>query len=189
MAQRLITEKTGRPFDLARGPLVRVTLLRLGDEDYILLLVIHHIVSDGWSMTVLFREISALYVAFSTGSPSPLPELPIQYADFAQWQQQWLQGEVLEKQLSYWKRQLEGSPHTLELPTDHPRPAKWTYRVQANPWCCPRPFLKRSRSWASRRGHSVYDIAGSIQNSAVSLYRSGRHHCWHANRQPQPHGN
>jgi len=126
--QRLVTEEAQRPFDLSRGPLFRATLLRIGEEEYILFLTMHHIVSDGWSMEILFREISVLYEAFSTGNPPPLPELPIQYADFAVWQRQWLQGEVLEQQLSYWKKQLGDNPPTLELPTDYPRPAIQTYQ-------------------------------------------------------------
>ena len=126
-ALRLATEEAQRPFDLAQGPLLRATLLRLGEEEHIALLTMHHIASDGWSMGVLIREVAALYQAFSTGEPSPLPELPIQYADFAVWQRQWLQGEVLEAQLAYWKQQLADIP-VLELPTDRPRPAIQTSR-------------------------------------------------------------
>ncbi len=127
-ARRLATEEARRPFDLARGPLLRTTLLRLSEEDHILLLTMHHIISDGWSRGVLYRELSALYEAFSAGKPSPLPEPPIQYADFAVWQRQWLQGKTLEVQLSYWKKQLEGAPSVLEVPTDRPRPAVQTFR-------------------------------------------------------------
>jgi len=127
-AQRLVREEAQRPFDLAQGPLVRASLLRLGDEEYILLLAMHHIVSDGWSAGVLFREIAVLYEAFSTGKLSPLSELPIQYADYAVWQREWLQGEVLEKQLSYWRGQLTGAPPVLELPTDRSRPAAQSFR-------------------------------------------------------------
>jgi len=127
-ARRLATEEARRPFDLAQGPLLRTTLLRLGEEEHVLLLTMHHIVSDGWSMGILFRELSTLYEAFSAGKPSPLPELPIQYADFAVWQLQWLQGEVLEAQLAYWRKQLAGAPSMLELPTDRPRPTVQTYR-------------------------------------------------------------
>src|SRR5690349_17618949 len=105
-ALRLAIEDARRPFDLARGPLVRATLLRLEEQLHVLLLTMHHIVSDGWSMSVLVREIGALYEAFVAGRPSPLPEPSIQYADFAIWPRQWLQGEVLESQLAYWKRQL-----------------------------------------------------------------------------------
>ena len=92
------------------GPCFAHTLLRLGEDDHVLLLTMHHIVSDGWSMGVLYRELSVLYQAFAKAEPSPLADLPIQYADFAVWQREWLQGEVLESQLSYWKKQLDGSP-------------------------------------------------------------------------------
>jgi non-ribosomal peptide synthetase component F len=117
-----------RPLTLDRGPLLRVGLLRLDEQEHILLFTMHHIVSDAWSMGVLVREVAALYAAFSTGKPSPLPELRLQYADFASWQRQWLQGEVLESHVSYWKQQLDGAPKVLELPTDRPRPAVQTWR-------------------------------------------------------------
>ncbi|WP_250125636.1 condensation domain-containing protein [Chroococcidiopsis sp. CCMEE 29] len=126
--RRLATEEAQIPFDLEQGPLLRVTLLRLSQEEHIVLLTMHHIVSDGWSMGVLLRELAALYEAFSTGKSSSLPELPIQYADFAAWQQQWLQGEVLETKLAYWKQQLGGNLPVLQLPTDHPRAAVKTRR-------------------------------------------------------------
>ncbi len=120
--QRLVTEEQARPFDLANDPLVRVTLLQLAEAQSVLLFTMHHIVCDQWSFGVIIREIVALYEAFSMGKLSPLLELPIQYADFAVWQQQWLQGEVREAQLSYWKQQLSSPPNILELPTDRPRP-------------------------------------------------------------------
>ena len=126
-ARRLAGDEARRPFDLARGPLLRATLLRLGEEDHVLLLNLHRIVSDNGSMGVLYRELSVLYEAFSNAQPSPLPDLPIQYGDFAVWQREWLQGEVLEKQLSYWKKQLENVA-TLQLPTDRPRPAVQSFR-------------------------------------------------------------
>ena len=126
-AQRLANEEAERSFDLARGPLLRATLLRLASEDHVLLLTLHHIVSDEWSMGVLYRELTALYEAFGAGKPSPLAELPIQYVDFARWQSDWLQGEALDQQLSYWKKQLEGIP-TMQLPTDRPRPAAQSFR-------------------------------------------------------------
>ncbi len=127
-AHRLYTGAAQQPFDLAQGPLLRVTLLRLGEEEHVLLLTMHHIVSDGWSMGIFNRELSTLYEAFSAGKPSPLPDLSTQYADFAVWQRQWLQGEVLEKQLSYWKQQLGGGLPVLELPTDRPRPTTQTFQ-------------------------------------------------------------
>ena len=113
---RLITEETQRSFDLARGPLMRTTLFRLGTEEHILVLALHHIISDGWSRRILLRELAVLYEAFATQKPSPLTELPIQYADFAVWQRQWLQGAVLDTQLAYWQHQLAGAPAVLEVP-------------------------------------------------------------------------
>ncbi|MDZ7269872.1 MAG: amino acid adenylation domain-containing protein [candidate division KSB1 bacterium] len=127
-AQKLANAEAQQPFDLRRGPLLRTTLLRLAERDFILLVTMHHIVSDGWSMGVFIHELTTLYHAFTRGLPSPLPELPIQYADFAEWQRQWLTGEVLERQIAYWKKQLGGSLPVLELPTDRPRPAVQTYR-------------------------------------------------------------
>jgi amino acid adenylation domain-containing protein len=119
---RLLAEEVRRPFDLARGPLLRARLLRLTEKHHVLALTIHHIVSDGWSMGVLFRELAALYAAFADARPSPLPELPCQYADYAAWQRVQLRGESLERPVAYWKRRLHGAPALLELPTDFPRP-------------------------------------------------------------------
>ena len=126
--RRLIVEEARCPFDLARGPLVRASVLQLSSEEQVGLLTMHHIVTDGWSAGILIREIAALYQAYCAGIPSPLAELPIQYADFAHWQREWLQGAVLQRQLDYWKHQLEGAPPLLELPEDHPRPAVQTFR-------------------------------------------------------------
>ena len=112
-----------KPFDLSHGPLMRVTLLRIGKEDHILLFTLHHIVSDGWSMGVFYRELSVLYAAFANGRSPSLPELAIQYADYAAWQHHWLQSKQLLVQLDYWKQQLDDAPRVLDLPTDYPRPA------------------------------------------------------------------
>ena len=125
-ARQLIEEERLRPFDLSRGPLMRVRLLQLGPTDQVISYTLHHITSDGWSMGVLNRELGVLYEAFANGQPSPLPELPIQYADFAVWQREWLQGEALEKQLNYWKEQLVGVI-PLQLPTDYSRPVIQTF--------------------------------------------------------------
>jgi amino acid adenylation domain-containing protein len=126
-AERLALEEKRRPFDLERGPLFRSTLLRLAEQEHVLLVSMHHIVSDGWSMGVFWRELGALYEAFSRGEPSPLAELPIQYADYALWQRKWMREEMIDEQLGYWRRQLAELP-ALELPTDHPRPAVQTHR-------------------------------------------------------------
>jgi len=128
---KLALEEAHQPFDLTHGPLWRATLIRLGGESHVALFTMHHIIADGWSVGVLIRELGILYEAFSQGRPSPLPSLPIQYADFAVWQREWLRGEVLDQQLSYWKDQLAGVPALLALPTDRPRPAVQTYRGAA----------------------------------------------------------
>ncbi|MBI3326504.1 MAG: non-ribosomal peptide synthetase, partial [Nitrospinae bacterium] len=125
---RLITVEVRRPFALSRGPLLRGLLLRTGDEEHVLVLTIHHIVSDAWSTGVFFRELAAYYSAFHDGEVPSLPELPVQYSDFAAWQRQWLQGEALEQQLVYWKNHLAGAPARLELPTDRLRPVVQSHR-------------------------------------------------------------
>ncbi len=123
-AEQRVAEESARPFDLERGPLLRVALMRLAADDHVLLATLHHIASDGWSSGILTREVVELYAAFSAGRPSPLPELPIQYVDFASWQRQTLRGPVLEKELAYWRRQLGGAegPPVLAIPTDRPHP-------------------------------------------------------------------
>jgi hypothetical protein len=142
-ARRLAAEESERPFDLSSGPLLRVRLLRLSEDEHVLLFSMHHIISDGWSMGVLVREMGLLYEAYSQGRESPLPELPIQYADYAHWQREWLQGEVLEEQLQYWREQLAGAPPLLELPTDRPRPPVQSSRGDRYPF-----LLKRNLSQA-----------------------------------------
>ncbi len=124
----LTTAEASKPFDLANGLVLRVMLWQVAHDEYVLLFAIHHIAADGWSMGVLIGELNAYYRAIVTGSSVALPELPIQYADFAVWQRQWLINQVLERQLSYWKQQLAGAPPLLELPTDRPRPAIQTFR-------------------------------------------------------------
>src|SRR4029453_4422240 len=111
----------GRPVVLARGPLMRARLIRLSERDQVLVVVLHHIVADGWSLGVLVGEGGALYGGYVRGEPSPLPDLPVQYADFAAWQRWWLEGATLESQLGYWKDTLEGAPAFLDIPTDRPR--------------------------------------------------------------------
>ena len=122
LVQQLVTQITTTSFDLEVSPLLRCSLLQLDTTEHVLLLTMHHIISDGWSMGVFIQELSSLYQAFTQGETSPLPELPIQYADFAVWQRQWLTGGILQDQLDYWKQQLNGAPYLLQLPTDRPRP-------------------------------------------------------------------
>lgn len=125
-AQNIAAAAAQQPFDLSQPPLLRTTLLRLDDQEYLLLFTIHHIISDAWSAGVLIQEVTAIYTALTQGKPSPLASLPIQYADFAVWQRQWLQGEILAKQLAYWKQQLVPPPPALKLPVDQPSTATTT---------------------------------------------------------------
>ncbi|WP_186032206.1 non-ribosomal peptide synthetase [Burkholderia gladioli] len=127
LALALEAERT-TPFDLARGPLLRARLFRMAADDHVIALTLHHIVSDGWSMGVLVRELAALYQAFSRGEPSPLAALPVQYADYARWQRGWLTGDVLDRQLAYWRARLADAPPLLALPTDRPRAAARRHR-------------------------------------------------------------
>ena len=126
--RRIIEDEALRPFDLERGPLVRAHLIGLSDDDHLFLIVSHHIISDAWSAGVFFRELQALYEAFSNGAESPLPAVRIQYGDYAVHERQWLQGEVLEKHAAYWRQELGGAPPLLVLPTDRPRSASRTFR-------------------------------------------------------------
>ncbi|GHG84274.1 non-ribosomal peptide synthetase [Comamonas sp. JC664] len=127
-ARRLSDEEARRPFDLTRGPLCRMGLIQLADQEHLLLLTLHHIIADGWSLSVLVREVAEVYGALSAGQPSPLSALPVQYADYARWQREWLAGPVLERQLDYWKQRLTGAPSHLDLPTDRPRPPVQSFR-------------------------------------------------------------
>ncbi|HEY9882655.1 MAG TPA: condensation domain-containing protein, partial [Thermosynechococcaceae cyanobacterium] len=154
-AQRLAVEEAQRSFNLSTGSLMRTTLLQLAPNEHWLLLTMHHIVSDLWSFDVLFRELSALYAAFSQGETSPLPELPIQYADFAQWQRDWLQGDVQANLLNYWKRQLGGTLPILQLPSDRPRPAVQTFRGATHTFVI-RDRLPALKQLAQRQGATLF---------------------------------
>jgi amino acid adenylation domain-containing protein len=137
-ARRLAQEEAARPFKLAEGPLLRAVLLRLAAAEHVVLLTLHHIVGDAWSMEVLVEEVSELYNAFSLGQAPRLAALPIQYADYAVWQREWLQGEMLEAQLAFWREQLRGEPPALELPTDRARPPVSTHRGASHSFTLPK---------------------------------------------------
>jgi amino acid adenylation domain-containing protein len=176
-ARRLAREEAQRPFDLTRGPLLRVTLLKLGPREHVVLLVMHHIVSDGWSMGVFFREVAVLYQAFSAGKPSRLPELPVQYADFACWQRDWLKGEVVEKQFTYWKDRLAGAPAALELPTDRPRPAVQTVHGATEPLQLPRELVERLHALSRREGCTLYMILLAAFQTLLQRYSGQEDFC------------
>jgi amino acid adenylation domain-containing protein len=150
------SEESRRPFDLAAGPLLRMSLLRLGREDHVLLVTMHHVVSDGWSIEILIREVVTLYRAFLVGKPSPLPELPVQYADFAVWQREWLSGEVLERHLDYWRRQLAGAPPVLDLPTDRPRPPVMSYHGASHRFELPESLTQSLAELSRSQGTTLF---------------------------------
>ncbi|HEV3050189.1 MAG TPA: amino acid adenylation domain-containing protein, partial [Longimicrobium sp.] len=162
--RRRAGEEARRVFDLAAGPLFRAALLRLGEEDHVLLLSVHHVVSDAWSMGVLLRELAVLYEAYREGRESPLPELAVQYADYAVWQREHLAGEVLDRKISYWRERLVGAPGLLELPTDRPRPAVQTHRGTAERVELPGELLERLRALGRSEGATLYmTLLGAFQ--------------------------
>src|SRR5436305_13309307 len=139
-----------RPCNLASGPLLRTYLFRLEIQEHVFVLTLHHIITDGWSDGILVRELRTLYHSFVAGQPSPLAPLPIQYADYALWQRQWLQGEVLSTQLTYWEKKLadvsgRGPAPSLQLHTDHVRPAVQTYHGATQELICPPALSEKMR--------------------------------------------
>jgi surfactin family lipopeptide synthetase A len=169
-ARRLATEKALPLFDLAHGPLLRATLIRLNDEDHRLFLTLHHIIFDGTIYEIFLPELYALYEAFSHGKPSPLPELPIQYADFALWQREWLQGQVLADQLKYWKQQLAGAPTALELPTDHPRPPTQTHHGSRYPFALSKRLTDALKTLSRREGVTLYMVLAATFQTLLYRY-------------------
>ncbi|MCP4663626.1 MAG: AMP-binding protein, partial [bacterium] len=156
VTHELAAREARTAFDLARGPLLRSTLVRLEAQEHVLLLSMHHIISDGWSLGIVVQELTALYEAFSTGGSPQLPELGLQYADFACWEREWLQGEALEAQLAYWRRHLAGAPPVVELPTDRPRPAIETFRGARRKLAVPVPLAAAVGSFSRERGLTLF---------------------------------
>ncbi|HYO51726.1 condensation domain-containing protein, partial [Archangium sp.] len=156
-AERLAREEMLRPFELSRGPLMRVVLLRLGEREYQVVMTLHHIVFDVWSMGVLLRELTELYAARVAGRPAVLPALPMQYGDYARWQREWLRGQVLEEQLAYWKKQLAGLT-MLELPVDRPRPAVPSFGGGTHTFVIPRSRVEALQALAKRQGSSLFMV-------------------------------
>jgi len=155
-ARNLASLEARLGFDLANGPLLRMKVARISEGDHLVLFTMHHIITDGWSMGVLVREISVIYEAFSQGKKSPLAEMPIQYADFAYWQRQWLEGDVLNRQLDYWKEQLAGCQTTLELPADYPRPPEQSHRGAIEPVAITKERLIALKSLGKEEGATLF---------------------------------
>jgi amino acid adenylation domain-containing protein len=153
---RIATEAARKPFDLSKDALLRMLLLCVKEDEHVLVLTIHHIISDGWSMGVLIGELTTIYESFREGRPSPLSELPIQYADYAQWQRDWLQGEVAEKHLDYWKGQLGSNFAEMSLPTDRPRPAVQSFRGAHRPFTLPVELSAAVRELSRKQGVTLF---------------------------------
>ncbi|MEA5516373.1 non-ribosomal peptide synthetase [Nodularia sp. UHCC 0506] len=154
--EKLAQEEANRPFELSKSPLLRSVLLQLDDTEYVLLVTMHHIISDAWSVTILIRELGELYTAFAANQPSPLTALPIQYADFAIWQHQYLQGDTLKTQLTYWTQQLKGAPPLLQLPTDRPRPPLRTFRGATQSFTLPKPLTEKIKTLSNREEVTLF---------------------------------
>ena len=166
---RQVETTIARPFDLERGPLLRVSLLRLAEDDHVLVLVQHHIVSDGWSMQVMVEELVQLYAAYSRGLEVALPALPIQYADYALWQRSWMEAGEKERQLAYWTGLLGGEQPVLELPFDRPRPARQSHRGAQLGFELPRELVEAVRALAQREGASSFMLL--LASFQALLYR------------------
>ena len=169
IVQQLLQTEADRPFDLARGPLFRAALLRLAEQEHIFFMNMHHIVSDGWSMMLFFKELSALYAAALHQQSPPLPELPIQYADYALWQREWLSGERLQEQLAYWRQQLETAPAVLELPTDYPRPVQQSYHGHTHQLTLEPQLVSRLKQLSQQSGCTFFMTL--VAAFKVLLYR------------------
>jgi amino acid adenylation domain-containing protein/non-ribosomal peptide synthase protein (TIGR01720 family) len=172
--RRLLRDRARQPMDLERGPLIRAALVRLDPGEHVLEVTLHHIVSDGWSAGVLVRELSTLYAAFAAGRPSPLPELPVQYADYAAWQRRGMSGEALAEPLAWWRRQLTDAPAVLELPTDRPRPSVQTDRGALRLLRYPLPLAAALRSLAERSGVTLFMVFLAAFQSLVLRYTGRR---------------
>ncbi|HLL47614.1 MAG TPA: condensation domain-containing protein, partial [Longimicrobiaceae bacterium] len=169
-ARRRAAEEALRPFDLGRGPLLRTSLLRLGAEEWVLLFTMHHVASDGWSIGVLVDEVSALYDAFARGAPSPLPELPVQYADYAVWQRRRLAGAALDAQLAFWRERLRGAPPVLDLPTDRPRPALPDERGGSHAFELPDATARGVRALARAEGATSFMVLAAVFQALLARW-------------------
>jgi amino acid adenylation domain-containing protein len=155
---RLMADEAEHPFDLRRELMLRALLIRVGETEHTLVLNLHHVAGDGWSIDLLFRELSALYAAFRAGKPSPLPEPPLQYADYAEWQREWMAGGALDEQLAYWHGRLAGAPAVLELPTDRPRPAVQSHRGESHAFEVRPALATRLRALARETDSTLFMV-------------------------------
>ncbi|HEX6863109.1 MAG TPA: amino acid adenylation domain-containing protein, partial [Thermoanaerobaculia bacterium] len=156
VSERLVAEAMQKPFDVTKPPLIRWTLLQLEDDLHELIQIEYHFVHDGWSFAVMLREIKAIYAAFKAGEPSPLPELPVQYADFAAWQRGWMEGEAMDFMLDYWRKKLAGSPTALELPTDRPRPTRPSFAGELRLLRIDPALYQELRTFSRRQGFTLF---------------------------------
>ncbi len=186
-ARRLVSEEARRPFNLATGPLFRALIVRFDADDHILMVNLHHAISDGWSLGILSNELAALYEAFRTGAPSPLSPLPLTYSDYALWQRNYLGGGALERQLDYWKKQMAGAPLSIELPTDHPRPPVQTFNGAKRTVSFSPELLENLKALSRKEGATLFItlLAGfnvllarysGQRDLVVGTAAAGRHH-------------
>ena len=186
--QQLAAAEAGHLFDLADGPLFRATLVRTASDRHLLLLNMHHIVSDGWSTGILVREIGAIYQAYAAGRTSPLAEPAMQYADFAEQQRARLSGAALERHLSYWRTQLADAPPVLDLPADRPRPQVQSFNGAWQSFALDSGLVPLCAGSRAKPAHLVHGPSGRVQGPAVPLHQCRRHPHRNADRQPQPFG-
>jgi len=170
LGRDLATQEAQRPFDLQQGPLFRAKLIRLEKNRYLWLLTIHHIIADDWSMKLLDQELVTLYIAFAQGLPSPLPEVPIQYADFAVWQREWLQGEILEAHVAFWKEQLSGDLPVLQMPTDRVRPKHQSYKGTRQDFIFPKSLSIAIKALSDREGVTPFMTLMAAYTTLLSRY-------------------
>jgi len=157
-ARELVAEEIARPFDLAHGPLVRMSVVRLAADDHVVVLTMHHVVTDAWSQGVLWSDFAGAYASLRRRQDPRLPALPVQYADFAAWQRQWLSGSVLEREWGYWERRLAGFSGALDLPTDRVRPALMSYEAGSCEWLIPAESVRAARALGERENATLFMV-------------------------------
>src|SRR6185437_10313920 len=168
--KRLSREEARRSFDLRKGPLLRAVLLKLGTIEHILLVTIHHIAADGWSLGVLYRELGTLYAAHCQGKSASLPELPVQYVDYAAWQRDWLSGSALQEHLAYWRDRLTGAPLELSLPVDRPRPQASTFAGEVLLFQLPAPLVRALEELARTEQATLFMVLLAAYQMLLSRY-------------------